>query len=122
MNRVKQHSVADVPDQDNFCKSFVQGDTSARPDSTTSVINGMLSSVHSRRKHLLQNMLSQGGLAMSLILQQPHVADKLDWLRKAFLPHGGLNLLTLLDCDLAGSHVIGRLDSPADFEMRIEEP
>lgn len=59
---------------------------------------------------------------MTRILQQPDIVAKLGWLRKALLPHGGLNLLTLLDCDLAGSHAIGRLDAHDDFDLKIDKP
>ena len=59
---------------------------------------------------------------MSWLFQQPGIIEKLGWLRKALLPHGGLNLLTLLNFDLAGSHAIARIDSPADFEMKIDKP
>lgn len=37
------------------------------------------------------------------------------------MPQSGLNLLTLLAYDLAGSHTIGRNDSNADFGRKISK-
>jgi len=56
---------------------------------------------------------------MSWILQQPSVVEKLGWLRKALLPHSGLNLLMLLDVDLTGVHESGRVGNHADFDSKI---